>query len=104
VDLLAGRSDHPFDQHPHHQSARHPRGPHQPNRESPFGIIFRGSNISVAAFPEEARLLFKIHTFSRLGNIFTELVGPLFSVPNQAYCTRTAVLNLKRQAEQRDFG
>lgn len=40
-------------------------------------------------------LVFKIKTFSEPGNILTRLVGPVFTVPYQAYCTRRALENVK---------
>ena len=42
-------------------------------------------------------LIFKIRTFSEPGNLLTKLVGPVLTVPYQAYCTRTALENVKRQ-------
>ncbi len=45
-------------------------------------------------------LIFKIKTFSEPGNLLTKLVGPIFTVPYQTYCTRTALENVKRQIEQ----
>ena len=45
-------------------------------------------------------LIFKIETFSEPGNLLTKLVGPIFTVPYQTYCTRTALENVKRQIEQ----
>ena len=44
-------------------------------------------------------LIFGIKTFSEPGNLLTKLVGPIFTVPYQAYCTRTALENIKRQIE-----
>jgi hypothetical protein len=44
-------------------------------------------------------LIFKIKTFSEPGNLLTKLVGPIFTVPYQTYCTRTALENVKRQIE-----
>ena len=44
-------------------------------------------------------LIFKIKTFSGPGNLLTRLMGPIFTVPYQAYCTRTALQNIKRQIE-----
>jgi hypothetical protein len=44
-------------------------------------------------------LIFKIKTYSEPGNLMTKLVGPIFTVPYQAYCTRTAMENVKRQIE-----
>ena len=45
-------------------------------------------------------LIFKIKTFSAPGNLLTKLVGPIFTVPYQTFCTRTALKNVKRQIEQ----
>ncbi len=44
-------------------------------------------------------LIFKITTFSEPGNLLTKLVGPIFTVPYQSYCTQTALKNVKRQIE-----
>jgi hypothetical protein len=48
----------------------------------------------------DSGLIFKIKTFSKPGNLLTKLVGPIFTVPYQTYCTRTALENVKRQIEQ----
>lgn len=45
-------------------------------------------------------LIFKIKTFSEPGNLLTKLVGPIFTIPYQTYCTRTALENVKKQIEQ----
>ena len=45
-------------------------------------------------------LIFKIKTFSEPGNLLTKLVGPIFTVPYQTFCTRTALNNVKGQIEQ----
>ena len=45
-------------------------------------------------------LIFKIKTFSKPGNLLTKLVGPIFTVPYQTYCTRAALYNVKRQIEK----
>ncbi|HYI77464.1 MAG TPA: DUF1990 family protein, partial [Chryseolinea sp.] len=42
-------------------------------------------------------LTFKIRTFSEPGNLLTKLVGPIFTVPYQTYCTRRALENVKKQ-------
>ncbi|CAN5426639.1 hypothetical protein BH10BAC4_BH10BAC4_10570 [soil metagenome] len=44
---------------------------------------------------EEGQLLFKIRTFSKPATFLTRLLGPVFSVPYQAYCTRKALQNVK---------
>jgi uncharacterized protein (UPF0548 family) len=50
---------------------------------------------------EEAngKVLFKIQTFSKPGNFFTRLLGPVFSIPYQTYCTNKALKNVKRILE-----
>ncbi len=48
----------------------------------------------------EAGMIFKIHTFSRSGNILSRVLGPLFSVPYQTYCTNKAVQQVKQQLEK----
>jgi uncharacterized protein (UPF0548 family) len=45
----------------------------------------------------DQRLIFKIHTFSEPGSRLSKLVGPVFTLPYQAYCTRQALKNVKRQ-------
>lgn len=45
------------------------------------------------------KLIFRIQTYSTPGNPLTKLLGPVFSVPYQTYCTRTALKNVKRQLE-----
>lgn len=45
------------------------------------------------------KLIFKIHTFSKPGNLPTRLMGPIFSIPYQKYCTKVALENVKRQIE-----
>ena len=45
-------------------------------------------------------LIFKIQTFSEPGNLLTKLVGPIFTVPYQSYCTQKALENVKQQIPQ----
>jgi hypothetical protein len=45
-------------------------------------------------------LIFKIKTFSEPGNFLTKMVGPIFTIPYQTYCTRTALENVKNQIIQ----
>jgi hypothetical protein len=45
------------------------------------------------------KTVFKIQTYSTPGNILTKLLGPIFSVPYQTFCTKTALKNVKRQLE-----
>ena len=43
--------------------------------------------------------VFKIQTYSAPGNILTRLLGPVFAVPYQTFCTKAALSNAKRQIE-----
>lgn len=45
------------------------------------------------------KLFFKVQTYSTPGNILTKLLGPIFSVPYQTFCTKSALKNVKRQLE-----
>lgn len=45
------------------------------------------------------QLIFKIQTYSKPGNFLTKLMGPIFSVPYQSFCTKKALENVKRQIE-----
>ena len=45
------------------------------------------------------KIVFKIQTYSTPGNILTKLLGPIFSVPYQTFCTKKALKNVKRQLE-----
>lgn len=46
------------------------------------------------------KLIFRIETWSKPGNILTRLVGPIFSIPYQTYCTKQALNNVKMQIEK----
>ena len=43
---------------------------------------------------------FVIHTFSKPGNFLTALLGPIFSIPYQTFCTKAALKNVKRQLDK----
>ena len=45
------------------------------------------------------KLIFKVQTYSIPGNILTRLVGTFFSIPYQTFCTKRAMINVKRQIE-----
>lgn len=48
---------------------------------------------------ENNKIVIKIHTFSAPGHILSRLLGPVFSLPYQAFCTRRALAHMKRQIE-----
>lgn len=45
------------------------------------------------------KIILKIQSYSTPGNILTKLLGPIFSVPYQTFCTKSALKNVKRQLE-----
>ncbi len=45
------------------------------------------------------KVVFKVQTYSTPGNFLTKLLGPVFSVPYQTFCTKTALKIVKRQIE-----
>ncbi len=47
------------------------------------------------------KIIFKIQTFSTPGNVVTKLLGPIFTIPYQSFCTKRAMNNVKRQLENR---
>lgn len=47
----------------------------------------------------DKKLIFKVQTYSTPGNILTKLLGPIFSIPYQTFCTKSALINVKRQLE-----
>ncbi len=58
------------------------------------GHVEKGQSIFTVEHTSRG-LIFKIHTFSVPGNFLTRLVGPIFSLPYQAFCTRMALRNVK---------
>jgi uncharacterized protein (UPF0548 family) len=63
------------------------------------GHVERGISTFTFEQTNGGQLIFKIHTFSEPGNPFTKLVAPLFALPYQAYCTREALRNVRRQLD-----
>lgn len=64
------------------------------------GHVEKGiSTFTVEQF--DNKLIFKIHTYSTPGNILTKILAPIFSVPYQTFCTKTALKNVKRQIERK---
>lgn len=45
------------------------------------------------------KVIFKIQTFSKPGNFFARLLGSVFSIPYQTYCTKKALQNVKKTIE-----
>jgi uncharacterized protein (UPF0548 family) len=49
---------------------------------------------------ENNKVIFKVHTFSKPGNLLAKLVATFFTIPYQAFCTRRSPQNVKRQLER----
>lgn len=64
------------------------------------GHVEKGVSIFTIEKTAGHETIFKVHTFSQPGNLLTKLMGPIFSVPYQTFCTRKALLNVKRQLEK----
>lgn len=55
------------------------------------------SSFSVSA--DKGKVQFSIHTYSQAGNWLTRLLSPIITLPYQAYCTRQALVHVKKQLE-----
>jgi uncharacterized protein (UPF0548 family) len=74
---------------------------HEPGRkgfsyETLEGHVEKGESTFTIEETDEG-LIFKIQTFSQPGNLLSKLLGPIFSLPYQRYCTKQALENVKRQ-------
>ena len=67
--------------------------------ETLAGHVEKGVSTFTVEQTADKKIIFKIQTFSKPGNILTQFLGPIFSVPYQTYCTRQAINNVKRQLE-----
>ena len=63
------------------------------------GHVEMGKSIFTIEKTDSANTIFKIHTFSKPGNKLTQLLGPMFSLPYQTFCTRQALRSVKRKLE-----
>jgi uncharacterized protein DUF1990 len=64
------------------------------------GHVEMGISTFTIEKPDSGGMIFKIHTFSKPGNLLTQLVAPIFSVPYQTFCTAQGLKNVKRQLER----
>lgn len=49
---------------------------------------------------DNGKVQFSIHTYSQPGNWLAKLLGPIITLPYQSYCTRQALIHVKKQLEQ----
>ena len=54
------------------------------------GHVEMGESTFTIEKTKDCKTIFKIHTFSKPGNLLTQLVGAIFSVPYQTFCTKRA--------------
>jgi len=63
------------------------------------GHVEKGISTFTIEQISENKLIFKIHTYSKPATLLTKLLDPIFSSPYQAFCTKAALKNVKRQIE-----
>jgi hypothetical protein len=76
----------------------------EPNRkgysyETLAGHVEKGQSAFTIEKQDNGKIEFAIKTFSEPGTLLTKLLGPVFSVPYQSYCTKQALRNVKKQIE-----
>lgn len=54
---------------------------------------------AISVEQQENKLVCNIQTYSAPGNFWIRLLGPVFALPYQAYCTRKALDHVKKQIE-----
>ena len=59
------------------------------------GHVEKGISLFTLEQHDEKKLIFKIQTYSAPGNILSRILGPVFSVSYQAYCTKAALNHVK---------
>ncbi len=64
------------------------------------GHVEKGVSTFTVEKTADGKIIFCIHTYSAPATVLTKILGPVFSVPYQAYCTRQALMNMKKQLEQ----
>lgn len=64
------------------------------------GHVEKGMSTFTIEKTADERTIFKVHTFSKPGNLLSKLAAPFFSLPYQVFCTRQALLNVKQQLEK----
>jgi len=63
------------------------------------GHVERGISTFTLEKTTPNRIIFKIRTFSQPEILLSRVMGPVFAVPYQEYCTRQALKNVKELAE-----
>ena len=63
------------------------------------GHVEKGISTFTIEKTGDEQTVFRIHTYSAPANLLTKLLGPVFSIPYQTYCTRKALQNVKKIIE-----
>lgn len=63
------------------------------------GHVEKGISTFTLEETHNGQIIFRIHTFAAPATLLSKLLGPVFSGPYQDYCTRRALMNVKRQLE-----
>ena len=63
------------------------------------GHVEKGISTFTIEQADNMKLIFKVCTYSSPGSILTKLLGQIFSIPYQSFCTKSALKNVKRQIE-----
>ncbi|RYE44086.1 MAG: DUF1990 family protein [Sphingobacteriales bacterium] len=63
------------------------------------GHVEKGISIFTLEKTANNASLFKVNTFSQPATFLTQLMGPIFSIPYQTFCTQQALLYVKRQLQ-----
>jgi len=63
------------------------------------GHVEKGISTFTVEQIDNSKLIFRVCTYSSPDNILTKLLGPIFSIPYQTFCTKSALRNVKRQIE-----
>lgn len=63
------------------------------------GHVEMGESTFTIEKTKDDKTIFKIHTFSKPGNLLTKLIGPIFSVPYQTFCTKRGLENVRKKLE-----
>ncbi len=64
------------------------------------GHVEKGISMFTLEQYDEKKIIFKIRTYSTPGNILSRILGPVFSIPYQTYCTKAALNHVKNLIER----
>ncbi|ACU62841.1 hypothetical protein Cpin_5412 [Chitinophaga pinensis DSM 2588] len=65
------------------------------------GHVEKGISTFTVEQGDQQQLIFKIHTYSIPGNMMARILSPVFSIPYQTFCTRSALAHVKGNIERK---